>query len=60
MAKHLTPIVGLAVVMALALAAVFGSMSLARQPGCRRRLRRKRMPVADLTRELYSETSLRS
>ena len=29
MAKHLTPIVGLAVVMALALAAVFGSMSLA-------------------------------
>ena len=29
MAKHLTPVVGLAVVMALALAAVFGSMSLA-------------------------------
>ena len=29
MAKHLTPIVGLAVVVALALAAVFGSMSLA-------------------------------
>ncbi len=29
MAKHLTPIIGLAVVMALALAAVFGSMSLA-------------------------------
>ena len=29
MAKHLTPIIGLAVVVALALAAVFGSMSLA-------------------------------
>jgi len=29
MAKHLTPIVGLAVVVALAIAAVFGSMSLA-------------------------------